>query len=355
MAWEVGWALILGFALSGIVQAWVPRERIQRALGGSGGRPMGLATALGAASSSCSYAAVAIAKSLFQRGASLQSAMAFQFASTNLVFELGIAIWVLLGWRFTVAELVGGLVLIVCMWVLVRLLVRRRDEEEARAHAQEAQPGHEHPAGDGGKLLAIAGTFRSDVAMLWKEITAGFLVAGFVALLPQRVFDDLFLTHAWAPLRIVENALVGPLVAALSFVCSVGNVPLAAVLWSGGASFAGVLAFLYADLVVVPIVIIYRKVYGGRVALRLVLAMVGAMVVASLVVGGLFAVAGLVPPRPEVTAVVEHPVGWNATTVLNVVAIAVTAGLLLLARRSTHEAECHHHGHHEQHAHGAHH
>ena len=349
MAWEVGWALALGFLLSAIVQTVVPRRQVQDALGGEGPREIGLATALGAASSSCSYAAVAIGKSLFQSGASLQSALAFQFASTNLVFELGIAIWVLLGWHFTVAELVGGLILILVMWVLVRLLVSRRDEEAARAHAREAQPGHEHGSGGEGRLVAIAATFRSDVGMLWKEIGAGFLIAGFVALLPRGFFDALFLTHAWRPLRIAENALVGPLVAALSFVCSVGNVPLAAVLWSGGASFAGVLAFLYADLVVVPIVLIYRKVYGRRVALRIVAAMVVAMVVAALVVDGLFALAGIVPPRPPVASGVAQPIGWSVTTALNGVALAVTAGLLLLARRSGQAAHCAHHHHEEGH------
>jgi uncharacterized membrane protein YraQ (UPF0718 family) len=353
MAWEVGWALVLGFVLSALVQTFAPRRRVEAALGGSGGREIGLSTALGAVSSSCSYAAVAIAKSLFQRGASLQSAMAFQFASTNLVFELGIAIWVLLGWRFTLAELVGGLVLIVCMWVLVRVLVSRREEEEARLHAQAAQAGHDHGTTGEGALARVAGTFRSDVSMLWKEIAAGFLIAGFVALLPQRIFNDLFLTDAWRPLRIVENALVGPLVAALSFVCSVGNVPLAAVLWSGGATFGGVLAFLYADLVVIPIVLIYRKVYGGRMAFKLVVAMVIAMVVASLAVDGVFALAGIVPPRPHVAEVVGSPIGWNVTSALDVLAIVIAATLLVVAARSGSAAHCAHHDH--AHAHAGHH
>src|SRR6266478_8040051 len=133
MAWEVWWALVLGFALSGIVQAWVPRSRIERALGARGPREIALATGLGAASSSCSYAAIAIAKSLFAKGASFAAAMAFQFASTNLVFELGIVIWIFIGWRFTLAELVGGLVLIVLMWIALHLAVSRQEEEQARA------------------------------------------------------------------------------------------------------------------------------------------------------------------------------------------------------------------------------
>jgi uncharacterized membrane protein YraQ (UPF0718 family)/YHS domain-containing protein len=346
MAWEVGWALILGFALSGIVQAWVPRERIQRALGGSGGRPMGLATGLGAASSSCSYAAVAIAKSLFQKGASLQTAMAFQFASTNLVFELGIVMWIFLGWRFTLAEFAGGLLLIVLLWVLIRLFVSRREEDEARAHAERADAGHQHHmAGSAGLTWRervgsvdawsdVAHNFRGDWEMLWKEIGAGFLIAGFVSLLPKGFFNALFLTDQPAWLRVPENAIVGPLVAALSFVCSVGNIPLAAVLWAGGISFAGVIAFVFADLLIIPIALIYRKVYGGRIALKLVAMMLGAMVAAALLVDGIFSLAGLVPEtRPKLADITERPIGWNYTTVLNIVFLALAAVLVALTLR----------------------
>src|SRR5256714_4221327 len=144
MAWEVAWALVLGFALSGIVQAWVPRERIERALGGRGAREVALSTGLGAASSSCSYAAIAIAKSMFAKGASFASAMAFQFASTNLVFELGIVIWVFIGWQFTLAELVGCLILIALMWLGLRLFVSRRLGGGSRPSAGAAGPGHQH-------------------------------------------------------------------------------------------------------------------------------------------------------------------------------------------------------------------
>src|SRR5271166_7111125 len=200
MAWQVWWALMLGFAISAIVQAWVPRQRIQAALGGSGARPVALATGLGAASSSCSYAAVAIAKSLFQKGASAASALAFQFASTNLVLELGIVIWVLLGWQFTLAELVGGLILIAIMTVLLRLFVSRRLEEQARANAQKADEGHQHHSA--GEQMTIrqrlrsvsawsdvAHNFRNDWTMLWKEITLGFVLAGFIGQLPNSFFN----------------------------------------------------------------------------------------------------------------------------------------------------------------------
>ena len=353
MAWEVAWALVLGFLLSAIVQAWVPRERMQRALGRADLRSVTLATGLGAASSSCSYAAVAIAKSMFQKGASLATATAFQFASTNLVFELGIVTWVFLGWHFTVAELVGGLVLIALQWGFLRLFVSRRLEEQARRHAIAAESGHVHGSARGARLTSldawtdVARNFRSDWSMLWKEILAGFAISGFVALLPMSFFNGLFLTDAPSGLRLAENVVVGPLVAILSFVCSVGNIPLAAVLWAGGISFAGVIAFVFADLLIVPIVLIYGRYYGWRLTGRLVAVMFAAMVLAALAVDGLFSAAGLVPHvRPDVESITGRGVSWNYTTWLNVVFLPVAAGLLVLARREAGAAAgCARHGH----------
>src|SRR3954466_10860328 len=283
MAWEVWWALVLGFAISAIVQAWVPRERVESSLSGDGARPVGLATALGAASSSCSYAAIAIAKSLFQKGASAVSALAFQFASTNLVWELGLVLWVLIGWQFTVGEYVGGIVMILLMWAMLRLFVSRRDEEAARSHALHADAGHQHESVGGSRPFSleawsdVAHNFRGDWQMLWREIGLGFLIAGFVSLLGDDVFNALFLQGSPDAVQVLWGAFVGPLIAVLSFVCSVGNVPLAAVLWSGGLSFAGVLAFLFADLIVLPIVVIYRKYYGTAFALRITLLMLVTM------------------------------------------------------------------------------
>src|SRR6266436_5557631 len=299
MAWEVWWALVFGFAISAIVQAWVPRERIERALSGSGFAPVSRATALGAASSSCSYAAVAIAKSLFQKGASAASALAFQFASTNLVWELGLVLWILLGWRFTLAEFLGGGVLIVLMTLLLRLFVSRKLEDEAREHALTAHTGHEHPVAESTLPLRrrlvsaqawsdVAHNFRGDWQMLWKEIGIGFVLAGFAGLIPNRVFEAAFLHDAPAPLRLLENVVLGPLIAVVSFVCSVGNIPLAAVLWSGGISFAGVLAFIFADLIVLPIIAIYRKYYGSRFAVRITALMYVTMVLAALAIDGIF-------------------------------------------------------------------
>jgi uncharacterized membrane protein YraQ (UPF0718 family)/YHS domain-containing protein len=349
MAWEVWWALVLGFLLSGIVQARVPRSRMEAALGGRDGRTVALATGLGAASSSCSYAAVAIAKSMFQKGASLVSAMVFQFASTNLVFEIGIVIWIFLGWRFTLAEFVGGFLLILLVWVALRLLVSRREEEQAREHARAADTGHIHPVAGGSKALSleswtdVAHNFRSDWAMLWKEITAGFVIAGFIALLPMDVFNTLFLTGTGGWVQALENVVVGPLVAVLSFVCSVGNVPLAAVLWAGGISFAGVIAFIYADLIIIPIVVIYGRYYGWRVTALLVGIMYAAMVAAALAVDGIFSAAGLVPKtRPSIDSITARGITLNYTAVLNIVFTIVAAVLfgLTMRRGGTRDPVC---------------
>jgi hypothetical protein len=348
MAWEVGWALVLGFLLSGIVQAWVPRARMERALGGRDFRSVALSTGLGAASSSCSYAAVAIAKSMFQKGASLANAMVFQFASTNLVFEIGIVMWIFLGWEFTLAEFLGGLILIVLMWIGIRLFVTRRVEAEAHEHALEAETGHEHRSAGGEELpwrrrltsvdawSDVAHNFRGDWEMLWKEITVGFLIAGFVALLPMSFFNGLFITDAPAWIRIPENVVVGPLVAVLSFVCSVGNVQLAAVLWAGGISFAGVIAFIYADLLIIPILLIYRRYYGTRVAALVAGIMFGAIVLAALVVTGIFGLAGLIPEtRPDVDSITGRGIEWNYTTFLNIVFFGVAAALIGLTLRNS--------------------
>jgi uncharacterized protein len=346
MAWEVWWALVLGFAISAIVQAWVPRERVQRALGGGGAAAVGRSTALGAASSSCSYAAVAIARSLFAKGASAASALAFQFASTNLVWELGLVLWVLIGWQFTVAEYLGGIVMIVLMAAGLRLFVSREGEEAARAHAVDADPGHQHhPAASEqsdwrARLTSaqawsdVAHNFRGDWKMLWREIAIGFLLAGFVAQLPDHFFRALFVHNAPAPIPALENAVVGPLIAVLSFVCSVGNVPLAAVLWSGGIGFSGVLAFLFADLIVLPIIAIYRKYYGAGFAARITGLMLVTMIVAALAVAGLFELLGLIPegPRPTRTDIFGA-VHVDYKLALNVLGAAIFVALFWLTVR----------------------
>jgi uncharacterized membrane protein YraQ (UPF0718 family)/YHS domain-containing protein len=353
MAWEVWWALVLGFAISAIVQAWVPRERIKGLMSGSDVRSIGWATGLGAASSSCSYAAIAIAKSLFQKGASAASALAFQFASTNVVWELGLVLWVLIGWQFTIAEYVGGIVMIVLMTVLLRLFISPQLEQQAREHAIQADTGHQHHmAGENltwrERLTSargwsdVAHNFRGDWQMLWKEITIGFLLAGFIAQFGNGFFERLFVRHAPAPLPTIENVIIGPIIAVVSFVCSVGNVPLAAVLWSGGISFGGVLAFLFADLIVLPILAIYRKYYGTRFAVRITGLMFVTMVIAALIVDGIFTALGLIPTGPRPTrADIFSSVDVDYKLALNVLGVVIFAVLFwLTARRGATDPVC---------------
>lgn len=362
MAYEVWWALVLGFAISAIVQAWVPKERIERSMAGDGTRPVAIATGLGAASSSCSYAAIAIAKSLFQKGASAVSMLAFQFASTNVVWELGLVLWVLLGWQFTLAEYVGGIVMIVLMALTLRLFVSKQVEEQAREHAQAAQ-AHEHDHGPAARAMSwrqrltsreawtgVAGNFRGDWSMLGKEITIGFLLAGFIALLGDDFFNGLFLKDSPETVQIIWGAFIGPLIAVLSFVCSVGNVPLAAVLWSGGISFSGVIAFLFADLIVIPIVIAYRKYYGLAFAWRITALMFVTMVAAALIVEGLFSATGLIPTHRPSTKDVFGSIQVDYKLALNILGVVVFAGLFWLSAHRPdpegHEAMMAHAGHH---------
>ncbi len=353
MAWEVWWALVLGFAISAVVQAWVPRERVERLMSGSDVTAIGWATGLGAASSSCSYAAIAIGKSLFQKGASAASALAFQFASTNLVWELGLVLWVLIGWQFTVAEYIGGIVMIGLMTLLLRLFVSRQVERQAREHARDADTGHQHHMA--GEELAwrerltsarawsdVAHNFRGDWQMLWKEIATGFLLAGFVAQFRNGAFEHLFLRHASAPLPTLENVVIGPIIAVLSFVCSLGNVPLAAVLWSGGISFAGVLAFLFADLIILPILAVYRKYYGTAFAARIAALMFTTMVIAALVVDGVFSGLGLIPTGPRPTrADIFSAIHVDYRLALNLLGLVIFLALFwLTARRGATDPVC---------------
>jgi len=350
MAYEVWWALVLGFAISAIVQAWVPRERIESALSGSGVGPLAKATGLGAASSSCSYAAIAIGKSLFQKGASAATSLAFQFASTNLVWELGLVIWILIGWQFTLAEFVGGIVMIALIAILLRAFVSPRLEEQAREHAQHVQAKHEHHAA--GEEMSwrerltsvsawsdVAHNFRGDWKMLWKEISIGFLLAGFIGLLGDDFFNFLFIEDAPAAVRTLENVIAGPIIAVLSFVCSIGNAPLAAVLWSGGISFGGVIAFIFADLIVLPIVVAYRKYYGRAFALRITALMLLTIVVAALIVDGLFSLAGLVPETRPDRGDIFGEIALDYKLVLNAIGIAAFVALMWMTTRRAALAE----------------
>jgi len=344
MFWEILWALILGFALSGVVQAVVSKQEMRRLLPDDSPRSLARATALGAASSSCSYAAVALARSLFRKGADFTAAMAFQFASTNLVVELGIIMALILGWQFTLGEFVGGPLMIVLLAVVFRLFLSRRLVEEAGAHAERGllgrMEGHAemdmsvHGEGSWWRrlrtpegLTATSTYFVMDWAAIWIDIAGGLLIAGALAAwVPNSWWQSLFLEHH-STLAKFWGPVIGPFVAVISFVCSIGNVPLAAVLWNGGISFGGVLAFIFADLIVLPILDIYRKYYGWRMAGFLLASFYATMVAAGLIVEFLFQGLGLV--RTERNAkIVEAHVTWNYTTVLNIIFLALAATLL---------------------------
>jgi uncharacterized membrane protein YraQ (UPF0718 family) len=315
MLWQVGWSLILGFVLSGLIQALVSKERMRAQLGQNGVREIALATAYGAASSSCSYAAAALSRTLFKKGAGIIPSLAFLFSSTNLVVELGIILYLLMGWQFTAAEWIGGLVLVAIMAILVKLTYPKELIEQARRHVDQ-DSGHDHGdsvvAGDTlwEKLrnpetrVLVAQNAAMDWSMLRTDLLLGFLFAGLLGtLVPDGAWKVLFLNGAPSWIQIPANALVGPLIAIVSFVCSIGNVPLAAILWGGGISFGGVLSFLYADLIVLPLLDVYRKYYGLKMALYIGSIFFVTMVTSGILMNLLFGVFHAIPtPNPNMRA-----------------------------------------------------
>ena len=346
MFWETLWALVLGFTLSGMVQAFVSRDQMRRALGDHRPAEVARASVFGMVSSSCSYAASAMSKSLFQKGADFLTSLVFMFASTNLVLELGVVLWILMGWQFAAAEFIGGPIMIVLFVVLgaavftpaVVASARRRlaeareqgDADDQRQAELEQIPWRRRLRTKGAWADAASYTM-SDISMLRRELVIGYAVAGFLAVLvPMSFWNDLFIPgHGiWTTL---ENVLLGPFIAFISFVCSVGNVPMAAALWHGGISFGGVISFIFADLIALPLVLIYRRYYGMGVAMRLVATFWAVMAGAGLAVEGLFSVLGLVPTnRPH--QIVHTGFQWNYTTVLNISFLGVFAGLYWLHR-----------------------
>jgi uncharacterized membrane protein YraQ (UPF0718 family) len=349
MTWEILWALILGFALSAVVQAVVPKSTIVRLLGDDRSETLVIAAGLGAASSSCSYAAVALARSLFRKGANFTAAMAFEIASTNLVIELGVLLALLMGWQFTAAEFVGGPIMIAFVAVLFRLFVRQQLIDKAREQANKGLAGamEGHAAMDmsvqtGGSLwarlisaegfTAMAHVFVMEWAAILRDLVIGLLMAGAIgAWVPESWWRAFFFTDhpvasaLWGP-------IVGPIVSILSFVCSIGNVPLAAVLWNGGISFGGVVAFLFADLLILPILTIYRRYYGTQMALVLLGTFYAAMVGAGYLVELLFGVTGLIPAQRSARVMTESISGgiaWNYTTGLDI-AFLILATVLVV-------------------------
>ena len=350
MFWGTLWPLIFGFGLSGAVQAFVRRSELQRVMGDHRPRSLALASVFGAASSSCSYAASAMAKSLFQKGADFVTAIVFMLASTNLVLELGLVLWVLIGWQFALSEYVGGVIMIGLLALIARFFFRPRLIEIVRRRLQRGpangstEVGHEHhgepPAREArwsDRLRSKAGWAdaaaytMADLKMLRKEMLVGYLVAGFIAVLVPTSIWNLVFFEGHGVATSVENAFVGPLIAILSFVCSIGNVPLAAALWKGGISFGGVVSFIFADLITLPLILVYRKVYGGRLTLRLVAALWLVMAVAGLATEGLFSALGLVSSTHPTQVVPAH-LEWNYTTFLNLGFLLVFAGQYWLYR-----------------------
>ena len=383
MFWEVLWPLALGFLVSAIVQSLVSRQAVVRVLGKDDLRGATLATLLGAASSSCSYAAVAVGRSLFRKGATFANAILFEFASTNLVFELGLVLLVLLGWQFVAAEFAGGLLMIAILAVIFKYTLRTRLVDAARAQAEKGLSGRMEGHGEmdmsitegpflrrlfsGRGYTAVSHNFYMDVASIAQDLVLGFLIAGALAAwVPNSFWQALFLSRDPA-VAAVWGPIIGPVISLLSFVCSVGNVPLAVVLWNGGISFGGVISFIFADLIIIPILDIYRRYYGGRISLYLLGVSYAAMAVAGFVIGGLFQLLGLVPAYHFITAF-QAPPSWNYTTFLNLAALALlgvlgwrflrTGGPEMLRAMNappSPAAEMAHHGHHDRHEHHEHH
>jgi len=343
MTWEILWALILGFTLSAVVQAVVRRSTIVALLGDDRPRTLAVAAVLGAASSSCSYAAVALARSLFRKGANFTAAMAFEIGSTNLVMELGIILALLMGWQFTAAEFVGGPLMIVALAVLFRLFVRTRLVDAARRQADRGLAGtmEGHAAMDmsvqregsfwqrllsGEGFTSVAHVFVMEWAAILRDLVVGLLIAGAIAAWVPESFWQHFFFADHPVLSVFWGPIVGPIVAIVSFVCSIGNVPLAAVLWNGGISFGGVVAFIFADLLILPILNIYRKYYGTKMMLTLLGTFYAAMVTAGYIVELLFGAAGLIPSQRNAT-VMEAGISWNYTTWLNIAFLVLAAVL----------------------------
>jgi uncharacterized membrane protein YraQ (UPF0718 family) len=345
MGWEILWALVFGFYLSAVVEALVRKDTIVRLIGDRRARSLAVATGLGAACSSCSYAAVALARSLIRKGADFLAAMVFQFASTNLVIELGIIMVVLLGWQFTLAEFVGGPIMIILLAFAFRLFVSRKLIDEARTQADRGLAGRMEGhaamdmsvAGEGPfwrRLLSPGGftaTSHLYVMNWWSvlfDIVLGLAIAGSLAAwVPDRFWSHLF--FAGHPLAAkLWGPLIGPAISVVAFVCSIGNVPLAAVLWNGGISFGGVVSFIFADLIIIPVLLIYRKYYGTRMALRLFVVFYAVMAAAGYIVELVFQPLGLVPSTRNAKAISPH-ISLNSDTYLNIIAIAITLVLVV--------------------------
>ena len=347
--WKAGWAFVLGYWVSAMIQAFVPKGRLTPYMGNADFRSVSLATVFGAASSSCSFAALAAARALVLKGAHFVAAVAFMFASTNLVIELGILIIIFLGWQFLAAEIVGGLLLIGISSVLIKLTYPKRWLKTSRKMVEEQaddEPGdfdwRERFRSRAGWNL-VGHRFVSDWKMVWEEILIGFTIAGFVAVLvPPSLWERIFLMGArgdipeW--LIVLENAAVAPFVAAATFIGSMGNIPLATVLKTNGVLFAGIIGFIYSDLMVPPLVMINAKYYGGRVALYIAVVMFVSIVVTALVMHYSFAALGMTPESSRRVEDVTH-FALDYTFYMNVLFAFLAGWLVWLHKQHCREAQ----------------
>ena len=338
MFFDTFWALVFGFILSGAIQTFISRARMRRSLGSHDAKSIARASFFGMVSSSCSYAASALAKSIFSKGADFTASMVFMFASTNLVIELGFVLWILMGWQFAIAEFLGGAIMIILLTLTIPRLIPLSMVQSVRDPVDlMAGENETNEASLSSRLRSLtqwqnaAGYTIGDFTMMRFELVIGFLIAGLASyLIPQSAWNSLFL-HGHGVLGTVENAVIGPFIAIISFVCSVGNVPLAAALWANGISFGGTISFIFADLISLPLIVIYRKYYGGALTLRLVALFWAVMSLSGLLTQGIFALFSLTPHRMNMTMTTHHW-GANLTTVLNAIALILVGIVFWLHR-----------------------
>jgi uncharacterized membrane protein YraQ (UPF0718 family) len=315
--WMAFWAFGLGYLISSLIQVFVTEARMKRTMGEAGPKSVALGTFFGFISSSCSFAALATSRSLFAKGAGIVPALAFLLASTNLVIELGIIIAVFLSWQFVVAEYLGGALLILFMWLVVRLTRPGKLIKAARDRAREQEGADDEEVPDWRKMIRrregwrmVANRYVMEWSMVWKDVTIGFTVAGIVAaFVPQSFFQWLFIgsgSEDISFLQLLQHALIGPVAAFFTFIGSMGNIPLAAVLFSNGVSFAGVMAFIFSDLVVLPVLRIQAKYYGWRFALYVLGVFLVVLVAATIAMHYGFLLAGVLPDPSTAKSVTER-------------------------------------------------
>ncbi|MGB3212040.1 MAG: permease [Desulforhopalus sp.] len=354
--WMALWAFALGYLISSLIQVLVTRSRMQKMMGKAGPKSIALGTFFGFISSSCSFAALSTTRALFQKGAGFVPAMAFMLSSTNLVIELGIVIAIFLSWQFVVGEYVGGLLLILFAWLFVTIFNPKKLIKKARRHLDENQDDEsQESSGWRTKVTSLRGwqeigqTYIMEWNMVWKDVLIGFTVAGIIsAFIPESFFRMMFIgsggEQAGNPgfLSVLAQTLVGPVVAFFTFIGSMGNIPLAAVLYGHGVSFAGVMAFIFSDLVVLPVLRINAVYYGWKMALYILVLLLSGLVAVSLVMHYGLAALDLLPQAASGQSPADRDhFAFNYGFVLNILFIVVSAGMAWLWRREKSESDAH--------------